>query len=175
MIYCTQCKAELADTAQFCHHCGAAVNALVPTQTIDPAFVEQTRRLLRWERKAWRITGTVYIILGIVFAALYSLIAVASMIDTDVELVVMGTVFIVYALIFGSMFIGLGVVNRVAAKKIDFYLNSIDGDFRPTYKRCSAVGMIVLCALFNSIAFIFFVINFANMKARKNEIERSLN
>ena len=48
--------------------------------------------------------------------------------------------------------------------KVDFYMNSLYTDCEETVKRCSSVGMIVFGALFNTVAMIFIIINFVNVK-----------
>ena len=108
MRYCSYCGQPLEPGSAFCHHCGAALKAVVPNADEIPvqetpvqeepapekivtieapasdenaiaeekAFLEQTHRLLRWERKAWSIAGKVFLITGIVFAALFFLMGI---------------------------------------------------------------------------------------------------
>ena len=85
MIICANCGSELSGSANFCANCGAqivvepvveAVPVAEPVQEKpvasgfsdeDKEFVENTRRLLRWEQKAWKITGIVFSIMGGIF------------------------------------------------------------------------------------------------------------
>lgn len=204
MRYCSFCGQPLNPGSAFCHHCGAALKTVVPEteetpvvekvvieepvcEPVVPAaapkesdaiaeekeFLEQTHRLLRWERKAWSITGKVMLIMGIVFAALFFLLGVVYLALGE-ELIVFSAVFFVYALVFGVMIIAIGIVNLKAAGKIPQYTDTLYKDFRAANQRCNSIGMIVLCYFFNTIALVFFVINFVRMKTNKPMIDRIL-
>ena len=182
MMICAKCGNELSGDANFCANCGAqiVVEPVVETVPIatpvqagpvttnlsseDNEFIENTRHLLRWEQKAWKITGIVFAIMGGLFGGLFLLFAIIFLAVGD-EMAVMGVVYFVYALIYGTMFLGLGIVQLVAAKKIPRYLNTIDNEFEATAKRCGSVGMIVFSAFFGYVPLVFFVINFARMKS----------
>lgn len=204
MRYCSFCGQPLVPGSAFCHQCGAALKTVVPeaeetpvveevvveTPVCEPVvpvaapkesdaiaeekeFLEQTHRLLRWERKAWSITGKVMLIMGIVFAALFFLLGVVYLALGE-ELIVFSAVFFVYALVFGVMIIAIGIVNLKAAGKIPQYTDTLYKDFRAANQRCNSIGMIVLCYFFNTIALVFFVINFVRMKTNKPMIDRIL-
>lgn len=175
MAFCTHCGKTLSDGANFCEGCGKAVYQEAPTHEVVPVtvpaseeeqeFLTQTARLLRWERKAWSIAGKVYLILGIVFAAFFGLMAI---IFAGIDEVSFFTgIFLVYSLIFGGMFIAIGIVNRKAADRIVYYQERFDRDFKATYKRCDSVGMIIFCYFFNQISMVFYIINFVRMKCNK--------
>ena len=139
----------------------------------EKEFLEQTNRLLRWERKAWSITGKVMLIVGIVFAALFFLLGIVFAAIGD-DVAVFSVIYFVYALVFGLMFIAIGIVNTKAAGKIDQYTDTLFKDFRAAYKRCGSIGMIVLCYIFNSVSLVFFVINFVRMKTNRDLADRIL-
>lgn len=136
-------------------------------------FLEMTHRLLRWERKAWSIAGKVFLITGIIFAALFFLLGVIFL-ATGEGIAVVGGVFFVYCLIFGGMFIAIGIVNIMAAGKIPQYTDTLYKDFRAANNRCNSIGMIVFGYFFNTIALVFHVINFVRMKTNKPMIDRIL-
>lgn len=141
----------------------------------EKEFLEQTHRLLRWERKAWSISGKVALILGIVFAALFFLIGVIAAAATGGEGGFAGfVVMFIYAVIYGGMLITIGIVSLVAANKIPQYTDTLYKDFRAANKRCNSIGLIVFSYFFNTIALIFFVINFARMKSNQKLIDRIL-
>lgn len=201
MRYCSYCGQPLQPGSAFCHHCGAALKAVVPeveepvvivppvveepiheeaapntdTKAIaeEKEFLEQTHRLLRWERKAWSIAGKVMLITGIVFAAMFFLLGILYLALGD-ALIGFGILFLVYALVFGCMFIAIGIVNIITAGKIPQYTDTLYKDFRAANKRCNSIGMIVFSYFFNTIALVFFVINFVRMKTNKPMIERIL-
>ena len=139
----------------------------------EKEFLEQTNRLLRWERKAWSITGKVMLIVGIVFAALFFLLGIVFAAIGD-DVAVLAALYFVYALVFGLMFIAMGIVNSKAAGKIDQYTDTLFQDFRAAYKRCGSIGMIIFCYFFNTISLVFFVINFVRMKTNKAMADRIL-
>lgn len=187
MGFCRNCGKELPDESAFCNVCGTAVSSpapkaesapttdLVPTATTiseEQEFLDLTHRLLRWERTAWSIAGKAFLIVGIVFAALFSLLGFIMFAVGDYVTETLGVVYLLYGVLFGSMFIALGIVNRKAADKIPFYMNNLYTDFRYTYDRCGSVGMLVFSVILGAISPIFFIINFARMKANSKLIQQ---
>ena len=145
----------------------------------EKEFLDITHRLLRWERKAWSISGKFNLIFGIVFAAyfgLFGLIPTITGFATDtVEAAVIGLVMAIgYGWIIGGSFIAMGIVSLKIVGKIPQYTDTLYKDFSATYKRCSSVGMIVLCAIVNTIPIAFYLINFARMKNCQGIIDRIL-
>ena len=141
----------------------------------EKAFLDQTHRLLRWERKAWSISGKVFLIVGIVFAALFFLLGILMIaLSEGSEVAAFGAVFFTYALVFGCMFVAVGIVNLKAAGKIPQYTDTLYRDFRAAHKRCNSIGMIVFGYFFNTIALVFYVINFVRMKTNKAMAQRIL-
>lgn len=173
MLYCEHCNNPLPEGSAFCGFCGNPVRS-DSEMSAEQEFLNQTHRLLRWEKTAWRICGKVFLICGIVFGALFSLLSLFGAATGDDFGFGMSVAFFIYALIFGGMFIALGIVNRIAAGKVDQYLNSLYRDFRPTLQRCGSIGMLVFTVFFNEIALIFFLINFVRMKTNKRRIQQIL-
>lgn len=175
-MYCPNCGNALNDGVNFCGYCGTTLTQNNDTQQ-EQEFLDTTHRLLRWERKAWSITGKALVIIGIVFAAIYALFGFlgAVMSIEDESAFVLSFVGFFYAILIGGMLIGMGIVCRIAANKIPQYLDSMYTNFKPTENRCGSIGMIVLTALFNEIALVFFVINFVRMKTNKTLIQQILN
>lgn len=189
MRYCNKCGQMLAEGAAFCGSCGAPVESELPAPVVLPvvnekliaeerAFLETTHRLLRWEYKAWSIASKVFIIMGIVFTAVFMLFCliglVAVMVSEDSGGEIAMVMGILYATVYGVMFIALGIVNKKAGQKLPQYINTVCTDFSLTYNRCGSVGMLVFCILFGAVSAIFFIINFARMKANRAVIERIL-
>ncbi len=178
-MYCPRCNNELDDGSNFCRFCGATLDQSNDARE-EQDFLDTTHRLLRWERKAWSISGKVFLIVGIVFAAIFGLMALigfGSINNAGVEdafFAASGIIGFVYAIVFGGMFIAIGIVCNTASNKIPRYLDSMYTDFLPTRDRCGSIGMIVFTALFNEIALVFFIINFVRMKSCKNIINRIL-
>ena len=186
MKYCAQCGKEMIDEALFCPDCGAAVTnpapeAPAPAEVMisdadaqeEQEFLDMTHRILRWERKAWSISGKACLIIGIVFAALFMLLSLAFFAIGD-EMAIAGVAYIFMGLAYGAMFIGLGVISKIAADKTVQYLDRMYTDFRPTLDRCGSVGMLVFSALLGNVSPIFFIINFVRIKSGRRVIERIL-
>lgn len=141
----------------------------------ERAFLDQTHRLLRWERRAWSISGKVALIVGIVFAVLFFLIGVIAAAASGDEGGIVGfSVMFIYAFIFGGILIAVGIVSLAAANKIPQYTDTLYKDFRATNTRCNSIGLIVFGYFFNNIALVFYLINFVRMKSNKPMIERIL-
>lgn len=135
----------------------------------EKKFLEDTHKFLRWEKKAWSIAGKVMLIVGIVFAALFFLLGI---ILAATESAAPGIMMFVYAVVYGVMFIAIGIVNLKAADKIPQYTDTLYKDFRAAYKRCTSIGMIVFNYFFNTIALVFFVINFVRLKSNRAMCDR---
>ena len=178
-MYCPRCGNELNDGSNFCRYCGATIEQNYEAKQ-EQEFMDTTHRLLRWERKAWSISSKVFIIFGIIAAALFGILAMisatgaASGYERAFFALYSGLMFL-YAIIFGVVYIGIGIIYRVASNKIPRYLDSMYNDFKPTVDRCGSIGMIVFTYFFNNIALIFFIINFVRMKTNKALIQRILN
>lgn len=107
---------------------------------------------LKNERLCWKIFGFVWI--G--YAVLFTLLAFAE------------AYFIIYPFI---MYAPLAVISFIMVGKVDRYMNTLYTDCGPVVERCSSVGMIVFGALFNTVAMIFIIINFINVKSNKQTLE----
>lgn len=192
MRYCVNCGNELNEQAHFCENCGTPIPAAAPpvptapTQVTvvrepeserDRAFLETTHRLLRWEKKAWHIAGKVWLIFGIIFAAVMLLF---GMIFTLVGIAenegffgsFMGGFFGSYGLTLGGIYIALGIVNKKAAARIDFYLERFYQDFSLIRNRCGNVGMMLFNIFLGTMSPVFFIINFVRIKANRATVER---
>ena len=141
----------------------------------EKEFLEQTHRLLRWERKAWSISGKIALIMGIVFAAFFFLIGVVGAIAGEDAGFAVFILMFWYAIIVGGMLIAVGIVSLINANKIPQYTDTMFKDFRAAHKRCNSIGMIVLCYFFNDVSLVFFLINFVRMKSNKELTKRILN
>lgn len=180
-MFCTKCGKELENNAKFCVFCGEKIvgeqqepvyedKAASEEEQIkeEQKFLDETHRLMRWEKKAWSIAGNVFLIMGAIFAGLFLLLGIMfAFIEPAAALI-----FFIYAGIFGGMYIVEGVIGKKAAERIDFYLNSLYNDFETSRARCESVGMIVFGAFCNQIAMVFYIINFTRMKTNKEIIAR---
>lgn len=195
MSYCVKCGKEIEKDAAFCTECGAPVEKEIPTdpeqnkipvQSLtfneefdreEREFLDNTYKLLRWELKAWSIASKVWIIMGIIYAVVFSIYTIVG-IAMSVSDYFLGGFFIGFgtaaAILGGGMFIGLGIVSRKASEKLPQYIDTVYTDFSISYKRCGNIGMLIFNVLLGVVSPIFFIINFVRMKANRNVIERIL-
>jgi len=178
MKICNNCGKNLTDDARFCGYCGADFSSPTGSPIYnddvniseEQEFMDLTHRLLRWERKAWSITGKVFIIMGIVFAAMFMFFAIIFLALDDMA--VLSGMYFVFSLVYGGLFIGLGIVNKIAADKTVPYLNSFYNDPLTTFTRCGSIGMLVFSFLCGAVSPIFFLINFIRIKSSRRIINR---
>jgi hypothetical protein len=195
MSYCIKCGKEIVEGSAFCNECGTPIEKEIPTEpvenevstvteqpqdfdekfdSVESEFLENTRKLLRWEYKAWNIAAKVWIICGIIYAAIFSLYTLLG-VAVSTENAFAGGFFmgfgIVSTIFGGSMFIGVGIVSKKAAARLPQYIDTVYTDFSISYKRCSSIGMLVFNVILGVISPIFFIINFVRMKVCRNQIE----
>lgn len=197
MMICAKCGSQLVTDANFCPNCGTQIVVepvvqpapVTPVETIvepmsvavepieqelaneDKEFIENTRRLLRWEKKAWKITGIAFSAMGAVFGGIFLLLATVMLAIGGEESVAFTFIYVIYAFIYGAMFVGIGIIQLIASKKTSYYLDVIDTDFAAVEKRCGSVGMIVFTGLFGTAPVVFFAINFARIKSCGKRIQ----
>ena len=183
MRYCVKCGKEIVEGAAFCAACGAPVEvqpvALVAAPSFEDAlvreereFLENTYNLLRWELKAWSIASKVFIIVGIVYAAFFTMFSFIGAIGGGEVGAAFTVIGFFYAILFGGMFVALGIVNKKAAEKLPLYINTVYTDISVAYNRCGNIGMLIFSVLLGAVSAIFFVINFVRMKTNRAVIER---
>lgn len=190
MAFCYRCGHALSEDAKFCESCGTSTAPAaqsspvsVPTDPVrtesdcineEQEFLDNTRKLLRWERNALKICGIVMLALGIAFAGLFSLLGVLFFmiaVAEDPELIAISIVYFLYAFVFG-IYIVVGIIELCAMKKIPYYLDTMYTDIRPTATRCGSVGMLIFNIFFGNVAFVFFLINFIRTKSNQETIAR---
>lgn len=125
---------------------------------------------LKWERKAWSITGKVMTIFGGVCAgiSLICLIAAfATWSDMSAFFGVYAYLFFIYALVS----LPIGVVGIIMVGKVKKYMDGLYYDCGPAVTRGESIGMIIFNYMFNTVALVFYIINFAHIKMHKSEFE----
>ena len=190
MAFCYRCGHALSEDAKFCESCGASTAPVaqaspvsVPTDPVrtesdcineEQEFLDNTRKLLRWERTALKICGIVLLALGATFTGLFSLLGALFFLVAIAEgssLIAISFVYFLYASIFG-IYIAVGIIELCAMKKIPYYLDTMYTDIRPTATRCGSVGMLIFNIFFGNVAFVFFLINFIRIKSNQETIAR---
>ena len=64
------------------------------------------------------------------------------------------------------------VVSFIMLKKNEYYQSTIDTDISIARKRATSVGMIVFCFIFNTLAAVFYLINFIKTKSNAAVFDR---
>ena len=175
MKYCAHCGQQLQDDAQFCEKCGASTTTEAAQFAKEKGFLDDTHRFLKYERLSWKIIGIIMLVLSALFFFFTLLVfagAAGMVVDAETESALGLGLVALMMVIYGLVFLPFAIIGLVCAKKISGYMNELYNDIRPTAKRCSSVGMIVLSALFNEFALIFYIINFARFKSNKELVER---
>lgn len=174
MNTCINCNAPLHPNARYCNICGYPVSEETALKD-EQEFLNTTYRLLRWEKKAWNICGTVMLVIGAFYAALFTLIGMIGLFSEELFAAGFSIIFLFYGLLFGGLFLAIGIIGKISAKKIPPYLDVMHINFEMTVLRSGNVGMLVFSALFGEPAFIFFLINFIRLKSNPQLVQRIIN
>ena len=167
MKYCTQCGTALADEARFCSGCGTGIDMEAEKQEC----IENFRKFLKWERFGWRLIGIILLVCSLVILTIgLGIVAAGGMTGYSYR-VDMAVVGIMYA-IPGLLYLPLAIVNLVMAKRAGEYREDLDVNPKYVIDRCGSVGLIVLGAIFNSLALVFIIINFVRAKNCRHIIEK---
>lgn len=195
MSFCTKCGKELMEGATFCGGCGAPVKVVEQAEPMEAEQVLESQvypaepisatdhsglyaeekecldnyyKLLKWERISWSISGKVMLILGIIFVALFALIGFIAAVEEPF----VGVLMFVYVMIYGAIFFPFAIISLKMVGKVQYYMDTLYTDIRPTVKRCGSIGMIVFEYFFGTISPVFFIINFVRTKCNKDVINR---
>lgn len=160
---CNNCGKEMNGGFLFCHECGSPLR-----DEGEQRFLDDTHRFLRYERVSWRIASIVWMVLGGLFAVVAVLLGRLVTVDG-------GGVFTVTYLFVASMYFAVAIVNIKLKNRVDWYLERMYTEPETVLERAESIGMIVLCAIFNEIAAIFYIINFVRMKTNRPTVERIKN
>lgn len=137
----------------------------------EKAFLDDTYRFLKYERTAWKVTAIVFLVFTVFFVA-FGLIfmGIFSQYD-DVSMAIGGSLGLIY-IVLGFVYLPISVIGFIMAGKCTKYMNVVYTDIKTVTDRTSSIGMLVFTALFNTIAMIFFIINFVKTRSNAQIIER---
>ena len=167
MNYCTNCGTTLREDQQICPICGLDCAAHPKADSKETAAINLMYRLMKYERLAWYLGGgfqlacaALLIFLLLVLSAFPEVTAQLNLSSTDIPM------WRIYAVFYSVS----GIVSMVFGGKITRCMDVIFCDIRPAYDRTTAVSTIVLAALFNNVALVFAIINFATAKGNRATI-----
>ncbi|MCR5693888.1 MAG: zinc-ribbon domain-containing protein [Clostridia bacterium] len=196
MKTCMKCGYVNPDDASFCVNCGENINSFVSGDNSyipagegseltadEAAVIDGMKRNLTREKKAFKIVSIIGIAVGSFFTVslifsliIFAVVVAAAKPETTSNIAGLYMVYIIamvyWFIMLTLVLLPISIVGLVAAKKINYYLESIDYNIKPTLKRASSVGMIVFSALFNVFAMIFVILNFTFVKRNAEAIER---
>ena len=182
MKTCTNCGTALTEQAAFCPTCGLAVPATesvaapaMATAAPNPQEIALNlmQRMFKYERMAWKIGAIVWLVMAAffgLFSLLYGFIGLVSMIE-EPEMGGMMFGFGFYFTIFVAMYASVGIYNLMMVKRANHYMNTAHLDVQGALTRAGSVGMIVLGAMFNTVAMVFIIINFVNAKTNGHVLQ----
>ena len=192
MPFCPNCGKGLPTDAVFCPSCGSSLEVntnndnsfneqpacppVAPSQYTDDGAARRQKLLdnfslrLKWELKAWSIAEKVWCIMGGAFlgiSLLMMIIGFANIGDPGMVALPMSFSY----LFVGATYLGIGIVNSVLKSKVRKYMEGLYYDCGPAVTRGESIGMIVFNALFNTVALVFYLINFITVKEHRSEFE----
>ncbi len=149
--------------------------------TLEEKALSEMSRYLRWEKRAWKIAGIVFIIYSVLFALAGLFVFTVGILYTDQSntgyvpmpsVFAMMTVGITYIALALFSFLPVGIINLIMINKVSCYQEAVYTDLPAARRRCTSVGMIVFGFFFNKIALIFIIINFIKTKNNAAILDR---
>lgn len=169
------------DLAVTCPQCGAMQDNGPAYTEEETAALQQMTGLLRGERIAWKIGGIVALIASIFLISSGFFLALMGFVlgrtydspqTSAGTFVVFGAAAVFWLCVGLLVLLPSAIISLKMAPKAGYYLSAVYTDVAVPRKRCTAVGMIVFCVLFNEVAAIFFIINFVRTKSRAEIFDR---
>ena len=192
MPFCLKCGKGLPTDAGFCPSCGCSLEEnfvnetaystqeacppVAPAQYSDGGAARRQQLLdnfylrLKWERKAWSIAGKVFTIMGAAITGISLLLFIIGFANMGEVLIASFSMAFSY-LFMGTTYLGIGIVNLILKGKVSKYMEGLYYDCGPAIRRGESIGMIVFNAIFNTIALVFYVINFITIKEHREDFE----
>jgi hypothetical protein len=180
-MFCSKCSAQIPDNSKFCGVCGAPVQTTYGQTSYTPPVAKEYTlaeekesldnfaRFFKYERLAWKIEGIVILVLSCLFAGLGFIFFMAAMAEEFFAGI--GAIYMLY----GLLFLPIAIINIKMVGRAEHYMNIVYTDAAAVEERAGNVGMIVLAAIFNSIALVFIIINFVRSKTEKDVLKSAKN
>ena len=143
--------------------------------------LEKMKKFLGLEHFGWKVGGIVILASAgiLVFLSLILIISGIVTISRSGDattgaapmyvFLVLGIVYFIMALI---ALLPCGIISLMMIKKVEYYQSTLDTDISIARKRCTSIGMIVFCVLFNTLAAVFYIINFILTKKNAAEFDK---
>ena len=180
MKFCTNCGKQLDDEIRFCTDCGTPLDAALlaardrENMNQEKSCLDLFYRFFKYERLSWKISGIVMLVFSLfifILSGLVSVIPAISGVEDSLDLV--GVIFLfLWISLYGLLFLPIAIINLKMVKRCDNYMNTLYSDAEPMVKRCNSVGMIVLGAIFNTVAMAFIIVNFVRAKNNAAQLQQ---
>ncbi len=145
--------------------------------------LQTMKKFLGLEHFAWKFGAIVTLISAIIMgfsSFIMIIVGIATTVASQnqyngdgvapaISFIIMG---VMYFMIVVLGFIPEAVVCFMMIKKVEYYQSTLDTDISIARTRCTSVGMIVFCVLFNTLAAVFYIINFALKKKNAAVFDR---
>ena len=150
-------------------------NNEIRTTEQDEKVMADFKKFLGLEHFGWKlgailvlVSAIILIILSIVF------IAIGASVNSQTDFagfpgVILGVSYLIVSLI---ALLPAAIISFIMIKKVEYYQSTLDTDISIARTRCTSVGMMVFFILFNTIAAIFFIINFVKTKNNAEAFDR---
>lgn len=153
----------------------------VNTDNEDTETIQTMNRFLGLEHFGWKFGAVFSLITCIIMACTGVIMTVvgASALSSINDQQTMGlpaaaamAMGITYTCTSLMCLVPVTVINFMMIKKVEYYESTLYTDISIARTRCTSVGMMVFCILFNTLAAIFFIINFVKTKNNAAEFDR---
>jgi len=150
----------------------------INTEEKDKNVLDTFKKLLGLEHFGWKFGAIMVLICSVIFiiVSIVCIVLGASVPQgqTSVDLVGVGGIVmgVVYLCVSLTALLPAAIICFIMIKKVEYYQSTIDTDINIARKRCTSVGMMVFCILFNTIAAVFFIINFVKTKNNAEAFDR---
>lgn len=135
--------------------------------------LQTMKKFLGLEHFAWKLGAIVTLISAIVVLLSSFVMIIDGIVVTAASqnqyngvapmyaIIIMG---VTYTIVSVAVLIPETVICFMMIKKVEYYQSTLDTDISIARTRCTSIGMIVFCVLFNTLAAVFYIINFALTK-----------
>lgn len=176
MKICSKCGKALEEGELFCTICGTDANKTRESLAEEEArqeseFCASYKRILRYERLAFKIGGIVYLVLTVLLAVITFVLMGSEGIAVPPALVEYitggGDVDLnTYLFSYVIAYCVISAVNMILSKKAESCMDEMDSDIRYAVRRYTSFGTLFLIIFTNEVALVFYIINF--IKTRSN-------
>lgn len=186
-MICKNCSKENPDNVNFCNACGANLNgesadAQGVAQTANPNYTNEFEqeqkcldmmvRMTKYQSVAYKISAIVLTVITAIYCLVYIGMGLAAAFSGDNGAAFVGVVFFMVVLFVLISMIPVLIFNYVMANKTASYYKNAYQDCTLSVNHLGNVGSIVIAGIFNSIALVFEIIGFVQVKTNKDVIER---